>query len=124
MNRNDGRVEGEIQEGEASASQEPTRSRQQLAVVYYEDTSGSLTVQGDQWDTYWGAKKFFFLIRDIDGPTMTAAPVESCRFVARRCPWGRLGSVLDTRKRLHRMRRRFKHFWPISLSRPLGLAIF
>ena len=71
-----------------------------------------------------GGEKFFFLIRDIDGPTMTAAPVESCRFVARRCPWGRLGSVLDTRKRLHRMRRRFKHFWSISLSRPLGLAIF
>ena len=53
-------MEGEIQEGEASASQEPTRSRQQLAVVYYEDTSGSLTVQGDQWDTYWGAKKLIF----------------------------------------------------------------
>ena len=48
---------------------------------------------------------------------MTAAPVESCRFVARRCPWGRLGSVLDTRKRLHRMRRRFKHFWSISLNK-------
>ena len=29
---------------------------------------------------------------------------------------GRLGSVLDTCARLHRMRRRFKHFWPISLS--------
>ena len=41
------------------------------------------------------------------------------------CPWGRLGSVLYTCKRLRRIRRRFKHFWPIlSLSSPLGLAIF
>ena len=34
---------------------------------------GSLMVQRDQWYTYWGAKKLFFLIRDIDGPAMTAA---------------------------------------------------
>ena len=49
---------------------------------------------------------------------MAAVPAESCQFVALRSPWGRLGSVLDTRKRLHRMRRRFKHFWSNSLSSP------
>ena len=31
---------------------------------------GSLLVQRDQWDTYWGAKQIIFLIRDIDGPAM------------------------------------------------------
>ena len=40
---------------------------------------GSLLVQRDQWDTYWGPKKLIFLIRDIDGPAMAAAPVESCQ---------------------------------------------
>ena len=49
---------------------------------------------------------------------MTAASMEPCRFVARRSPWGRFGSILYTCKRLHRRRRRFKHFWPISLSSP------
>ena len=49
---------------------------------------------------------------------MAAAPVESCQSLPKRYPWGRLGSVLYTRKRLHRMRRRFNHFWSISLSRP------
>ena len=39
-----------------------------------------------------GGEKIFFLIRDIDGPAMTAASMESCRFAARRSPWGRLGS--------------------------------
>jgi hypothetical protein len=65
-------------------------------------------VQRDQWDTYWGAKKRIFLIRDIDGPAMTAAPAESCRFVVLRSPWGRLGSVLYTCNRLQRMRGRFR----------------
>ena len=49
---------------------------------------------------------------------MAAAPVESCQFVALRSPWGRLGSVLYTRKRLRRMRRRFNHFWSNSPSSP------
>ena len=49
---------------------------------------------------------------------MAAAPVESCQSLQMRSPWGRLGSVLYTCKRLRRKRRRFKHFWPISLSRP------
>ena len=53
-----------------------------------------------------------------------AAPVESCQSPSKRCPWGRLGSVLYTCKRVRRVRRRFKHFWSNSLSRPLGLAIF
>ena len=47
-----------------------------------------------------------------------AAPVETCQSLPNRCPWGRLGSVLDTCTRLHRIRRRFKHFWSISLSSP------
>ena len=55
---------------------------------------------------------------------MAAAPVESCQFLSNRSPWGRLGSVLYTCNRLRRIRRRFNHFWSISLSRPLGLAIF
>ena len=63
----------------------------------------SFMVQRDRWDTYWGAEKIIFLIRDIDGPTMTAASVESCRFVAQKSPWGCLGSVLDVRNRLRRM---------------------
>ncbi len=49
----------------------------------------SLVVQIDQWDTYWGPKKLIFLIRDIDGPAMTAASIESCQSVAPRSPWGR-----------------------------------
>ena len=49
---------------------------------------GSLMVHRQQWDTYWGAKKFNFLIRDIDGPTMTAASVESCQFVVLGLPEG------------------------------------
>ena len=55
---------------------------------------------------------------------MAAAPVESCQFVALRSPWGRLGSVLYTRKRLRRMRRRFNHFWSISLSSPRSFSNF
>ena len=39
-----------------------------------------------------GGEKIIFLIRDIDGPAMTAASVESCRLAVRRSPWGRLGS--------------------------------
>ena len=50
---------------------------------------GSLLVQRDQWDTYWGAKKIMVLIRDIDGPAMTAASMESCQSVAPRSPWVR-----------------------------------
>ena len=65
-------------------------------------------VQSDQWDTYWGPKKEFFLIRDFDDPAMAAAPVETCQFVVLRSPWGRLGSVLDVGSRLRRLRRRFQ----------------
>ena len=42
------------------------------------------------------------------------APVESCRFVVQRSPKGRLGSVLDVRSRLHRMRRRLDHIYQFS----------
>ena len=72
-----------------------------------------------------GTEKGNFLIRGDDGAmSMAAAPVESCQSLSNRSPWGRLGSVLYTCKRLHRVRRRFKHFWSISLSRPLRLGIF
>ena len=37
--------------------------------------------------------------------------------LSKRSPWGRLGSVLYTCKRLRRRRRRFEHFWPISLNK-------
>ena len=72
-----------------------------------------------------GAEKGNFLFA-AEGAlrSVAAAPVESCQSLPNRCPWGRLGSVLYTCNRLRRIRRRFKHFWPISLSRPLGLAIF
>ena len=59
----------------------------------------------------------------MDDAAMAAAPAESCQFVANRSPWGRLGSVLYTCKRLHRMRRRFEQFWPISLSRPRSFSM-
>ena len=55
---------------------------------------------------------------------MAAAPVESCQSLPGRCPWGRLGSVLYTCNRLHRMRRRFNHFWSISLSSPRSFGFF
>ena len=68
---------------------------------------GSLMVHRQQWDTSWGAKKFNFLIRDIDDATMAAASMESCRFVVLRSPRGHLGSELDMGSRLRRMRGRF-----------------
>ncbi len=61
------------------------------------EINGTLTgvlVQRDQWDTYWGAKKIIFLIRDIAGPAMTAAPMEFCQFAARRSPGVRFGSAV------------------------------
>ena len=71
-------------------------------------------VQRDQCGTYRGAKKIIFLIRDIDGPAMTGASVESCRFVVLRSPGVRLGTVLDVGNRLRRMRGRFDRWIHIS----------
>ena len=68
---------------------------------------GSLLVQRDRYDTYWGAKKIIFLIRDIDGPAMAAASMESCRFVTRRSPGCRFWSVVGMCNRLRRMRGNF-----------------
>ena len=45
---------------------------------------------------------------------MTAASVESSRFVVLRSPWGRLGSVLYTCNRLRRVRGRFHRYIHIS----------
>ena len=76
-------------------------------------------VQRDQWDKYWGAKKLCLNSRRSGRRRhKAAAPVESCQSLPKRSPWGRLGSVLYTCNRLRRIRRRFKHFWSISLSRP------
>ena len=45
---------------------------------------------------------------------MAPAPLNPVNPCQPGCPWGRLGSVLYTCKRLHRMRRRFKHFGRFS----------
>ena len=73
-------------------------------------------VQRDQWDTYWGPK----IVSRCGGGRghRPALPAKSCQSLSNRSPWGRLGSVLYTCNRLDRIRRRFKHFWPISLSSP------
>ena len=44
----------------------------------------------------------------------SVAPVECCQFVVYRSPWGRLGSVLDVRSRLHRTHRRLDHIYQFS----------
>ena len=80
---------------------------------------GSLLVQRDQWDTYWRAKKVIFLIRDIDDATMAGASVETCRFVVLRSPLGRLGSIVDVRNRLRRMRGRFHRQIPMRTGAQL-----
>ena len=67
-----------------------------------------LLVQRDQWDTYWGAKKIFFFIRDIDDAAMAGASVESCRWAAQKPSGSRFGSVLHMCNRLRRLRRRFQ----------------
>ena len=55
---------------------------------------------------------------------MAAAPVESCRFVARRSPWGRFGSAVVACKRLHRKRRSLQHILANSLSRQRSFTKF
>ena len=40
----------------------------------------------------------------------SVAPVECGRFVVQRSLWGHLGSVIDVRNRLDRMRRRLDHY--------------
>ena len=65
-----------------------------------------------------GGGKSNFLIRDIDGPTRTAASVESCQFVARRSPRGHSGSVPDVGSRLRRGRGR-SHRWIHISTGPL-----
>ena len=45
---------------------------------------------------------------------MAAASVESCQFVVLMSPRGRLGSLVDMRKRLRRMRRRFDQWIQIK----------
>ena len=85
----------------------------------------SRRVQRDQWDTYWGRKRKFFNSRRQCRPwSMAAAPVESCQSLSKRCPWGRLGPVLYTCKRLRRIRRRFDHFWSNSLNCPRRFSRF
>ena len=45
---------------------------------------------------------------------MAGASMETCQFVVLRSPWGRLGSLLDVRKRLHRTRGGFHRCIHIS----------
>ena len=60
-----------------------------------------------------GEKNNFFNSRYYC-PTMTAASMESCRFVTRRSPGGRFRSVVDVGKRLHRTRGGFHRCIHIS----------
>ena len=83
---------------------------------------GSLMVHRQQWDTSWGAKKFNFLIRDIDDATRAGASMESCRFVVLRSHRGRLGSRLDVGNRLRRLRGRFQR--KIHLPRSFALYLY
>ena len=46
---------------------------------------------------------------------MAAAPVETCQSVVLGPPWGRLGSIVDVRNRLRRIRCRFQHISANSL---------
>ena len=62
-----------------------------------------------------GRKLFFNSRRSGRGRHKAAAPVESCQSVAPRSPWGCLGWLLYTRKRLHRMRHSFQHISANSL---------
>ena len=55
---------------------------------------------------------------------MTAAPMESCRFAARRSPGVRFGSAVVACKRLHRTRRRLEHILANSLSRQRSFSKF
>ena len=55
---------------------------------------------------------------------MTAAPMESCRFAARRSPGVRFGSAVVACKRLHRTRRRLQHILANSLSRQRSFSKF
>ena len=72
-----------------------------------------LLVQRDQWDVL-GAEKINFLIRVADGRSHHGGRrLESCRSVAQRSPWARLGSVLYTCNRLRRMRPGSGHNRPI-----------
>ena len=51
---------------------------------------------------------------------MAAAPAESCQFVALGgSPWGRLGSVLYTCNRLHRIRRGFEQAFLVDFSQQI-----
>ena len=71
-------------------------------------------VHRQQWETSWGAKKFNFLIRDIDSLAMAAARCNPVNIVVLRSPGGRLGSVLDVRNRLRRVRGGFRQYIHIS----------
>ena len=76
---------------------------------------GSLLVQRDQWDTYRGPKKEIFLFAAGGAlRSMAAAPAKICQSLPKRSPWGRLGSLLDVSKRLHRTRGGFHRCIHIS----------
>ena len=69
----------------------------------------SLMVQRDQWDKYWGEKKLISKFAALrPARHKAAAPAETCQSLSKRCPWGRLGSVLYTCNRVRRVRRHFQ----------------
>ena len=66
-----------------------------------------------------GAEKRNFLIRGRGRPAVYGGRAGGILSIpAQEVSLGRLGSVLYTCKRLHRMRRRFNNFWSISLGSP------
>ena len=86
----------------------------------FEHRVRTLMVQRDRWDIASGPRKVFFNSRP-GSPATSFFGLN--RLPAFRCSWGRLGSVY-TCKRLHHMRRRFKHFQPFSQPPAPLFAIF
>ena len=73
-------------------------------------------VQRDQWDTYWGPKKYFIKVADDAAMVQSGRAGGILSIPAQRSPWDCLGSGLYTVSRLHRMRRRFQHILANSLN--------
>ena len=55
---------------------------------------------------------------------MAGASMATCRFVAPRSPWSRLGSELDMVSRLQRMRGRFHRWMQIKTGPQQGAEIY
>ena len=90
---------------------DPRLPRGDLRTTNRQDSAGTAAMVASSISRI---KKINFLIREIGGPSMTAASMESCRFSARRSPGGRLGSGIDMGSCLRRMRGRFDQWIQIS----------